>query len=85
MHQSARLIFLGRFRPESFLDFVRHRADRLALRTGIDLARADRIEVSIAGPQELIDAFEVACALGPLDCVVLEHTRVAGQQGDANP
>jgi hypothetical protein len=81
MNQSATLVFLGRFRPESFLDFVRHRADRLALHAGVGIARPDRIEVSVAGPEELVDAFEIACTLGPIDCLVLEHSRVAEPAG----
>jgi hypothetical protein len=85
MDQSATLTFRGRFRPDSFLDFVHHRADRLALRAGIGIARPDYIEVSVVGPEELIDAFEVACTLGPIDCLVLEHSRVANDAGCPPP
>jgi hypothetical protein len=76
MSQSATLIFLGRFRPQSFLDFVRRRADRLSLDAEVGAISADLIEVSVAGPRELVDAFEIACSLGPLDCIVLDHSRV---------
>lgn len=78
MTQAATLIFLGRFRTESFLDFVRHRAERLALRTSIGAVGADRIEVSVSGESDLLDAFEIACSLGPIDCVVLDHRRING-------
>ena len=81
MNRSATLVFLGRFQPESFLDFVRHRADLLALHAGIGTARPDRIEISVAGPEELVDAFEVACILGPIDCLVLEYSRLAQPAG----
>jgi hypothetical protein len=77
MHHAVTLVFQGRFRTESFLDFVRHRADRLALEAGIGAVAPDRIEVSVVGQAELIDAFELACSLGPIDCLVLEHGRRA--------
>jgi hypothetical protein len=76
MNQAATLVFHGRFRVESFLDFVRHRAERLALHAGIGTVTADRIEVCVTGDEELLDAFELACSLGPIDCIVLEHRRI---------
>jgi hypothetical protein len=78
MTQRATFIFLGRFRTESFLEFARHRAERLALHTRLGTVRADRIEISVAGADDLVDAFEVACSLGPIDCLVLDHVRLAG-------
>ena len=78
MTQRGTLIFLGRFRTESFLDFARHRAERLSLHTGVGTVRADRIEISVTGAEDLVDAFEVACSLGPIDCLVLDHSRVVG-------
>jgi hypothetical protein len=77
MHHAVTLVFQGRFRTESFLDFVRHRADRLALEAGVAAVTPDRIEVSVAGQAELIDAFELACSLGPIDCLVLDHGRLS--------
>lgn len=77
MHHAVTLVFQGRFRTESFLDFVHDRADRLALEAGIAAVTPERIEVSVAGQEELIDAFELACSLGPIDCLVLDHGRLA--------
>jgi acylphosphatase len=71
------LVFLGRFQPESFREFVRHRAERLSLRAGCRAVGAGRVEVSVAGAAELIDAFELACSLGPIDCLVLDHHRIS--------
>ncbi len=76
MQQAATLVFEGRFRAESFLDFVRHRAERLALQAGIGAVTPERIEVSVSGQADLIDAFELACSLGPIDCLVLDHCRL---------
>jgi hypothetical protein len=84
MMHSTTLIFLGQFRPESFLAFAAHRAERLALRASVETVRADRIEISIAGEKDLIDAFEIACSLGPIDCLVLDHRRVTHQQERGN-
>lgn len=77
MRHATTLVFQGRFCTESFLDFVRHRASRLALDAGIGAATPNRIEVSVTGQPELIDAFELACSLGPIDCLVLDHGRLA--------
>jgi acylphosphatase len=71
------LVFLGRFRPESFREFVRHRAERLSLRASLRAVSTGRIEVSVAGAAELIDAFELACSLGPIDCLVLDYHRIS--------
>jgi hypothetical protein len=76
MIETTTLVFTGQFRPSSFIDFIRHRAARLALYAGAELARDDRIEVSVSGEADLVDAFEVACTLGPIDCLVRDHHRV---------
>jgi hypothetical protein len=31
--------------------------------------------VNVSGAAELVDAFEMACSLGPYDCLVLEVAR----------
>lgn len=75
MIETTKLVFIGRFRPASFLDFMRHRAARLALGLRTEFVRHDRIEVSVAGEPDLVDAFELACGLGPIDCLVRDHHR----------
>lgn len=75
MTDAALIVFLGQFRSASFRDFVEHRAGKLALRAEILTFRQDRVEIAIAGATELIDAFELACSLGPIDCLVLDHYR----------
>jgi hypothetical protein len=76
MIETARLVFIGRFRPASFLDFIRHRAARLALCVRAEFVRHDVIEVSVAGESDLLEAFELACGLGPIDCLVRDYHRV---------
>jgi len=75
MIERARFIFRGRLRSESFIEFARHRAARLGL--SIEVAQISEVAVTIdvSGPAELVDAFEMACSLGPRDCLVLEVAR----------
>lgn len=74
---SAEFVFLGRFVAASFVEFMRHRAARLALDAGFGHVGSDRIEVRVAGAEDLIDMFEMACSLGPIDCLVLDVYRGA--------
>lgn len=76
--ETVAIAFTGRLVPASFLEFVAQRAARLDLRVAATGVAADRITVEVTGQPDLIDAFEMACSLGPLDCMVLECER-AGQ------
>jgi len=75
MSERARFVFTGRLRTDSFVEFAHHRAARLGL--SIDVAQISEvaITVNVSGPAELVDAFEMACSLGPYDCLVLEVAR----------
>jgi hypothetical protein len=76
---SKQFVFLGRFIPESFVDFMRHRAARLSLEAGFGFIDAERIEVRVGGAEDLIDMFEMACSLGPIDCLVVDIYRDAAR------
>jgi hypothetical protein len=78
MNDATTVVFVGRFEPGSFTEFVQHRARRLALTAGIGVVSPDRIEVSVSGAAALVDAFEMACSLGPIDCLVLDIFRTQG-------
>jgi hypothetical protein len=69
------LVFIGRFQPGSFSEFIRHRAARLSVNADMQLAEPERFEVSVCGEENLVDAFEVACSLGPIDCLILDNFR----------
>jgi len=75
------MTFTGRLERESFLEFARHRAARLQL--GLEVRSADdtAIELAVEGAEELLDAFEMACSLGPLDCIVHDVGRAAEAAG----
>jgi hypothetical protein len=69
------LVFIGRFQPGSFAEFIRHRASRLSVDADMRRAEPECFEVSVFGDENLVDAFEVACSLGPIDCLILHNFR----------
>jgi hypothetical protein len=79
MHERACFVFRGRLRTESFVEFARHRAARLGLGFEVGPVSADVVALNVSGAAELVDAFEMACSLGPYDCLVLHVTRQGGQ------
>ena len=48
------------------------RAARLDVDVSVTSAFSGRVAVEISGQPDLIDAFEMACSLGPLDCMILD-------------
>ena len=74
------MVFLGHFAPESFREFVRHRAARLSLALRLGVINDQRAEVAVEGAADLVDMFEMACSLGPIDCLVLDIHRNAERQ-----
>jgi hypothetical protein len=64
------MVFYGRFDPTSFVAFMCARAKRLALDLVIEAVGPRCCRVVVHGQPGLIDAFEMACSLGPLDCLV---------------
>ncbi len=75
MIEAARFTFSGRMVCDSFTEFALHRARRLDLE--IDIGRCDTrsATLSVRGQQDLVDAFEMACSLGPYDCIILDIER----------
>ncbi len=77
MRERIELVFLGVFEPASFAEFMRHRARRLSVDAETRRLDAGRVEVTVEGESALVDMFEVACSLGPLDCLVTDVARRA--------
>lgn len=71
---AVELRFHGRL-GEPFLAFALKRANRLSLRGWIEETAPGAVTVAIEGPEALIDAFEIACSLGPIDADVESWTR----------
>jgi acylphosphatase len=75
MSEQARFVFYGRLRTDSFIEFARHRAARLGLEIDVAQMSNEAITLNVSGATELVDAFEMACSLGPYDCLVLDVAR----------
>jgi hypothetical protein len=69
---TVEFVFTGRFERESFAAFARHRAGRLDLTAGEPEFGAGRASIRVSGQADLVDAFEMALSLGPLDCLIDE-------------
>lgn len=75
MRERVEMVFLGDFKPESFAEFMRHRAGRLSILADAGRIDATRVDVAVEGEPALVDMFEMACSLGPIDCLVRETYR----------
>jgi len=73
--ETVRLSFIGRLVLPSFAEFADKRAAKLDLKLAVRSAGDERFTVDVSGQPDLIDAFEMACSLGPLDCLVLDCDR----------
>ncbi len=78
-------MFTGAFDPEAFADFVAHRAHRLDLDARFGEIGPERVSVAVSGEPELIDAFEIACSLGPINCLVLNMARHGAETASWKP
>ena len=77
MIEAARFTFRGQMVCESFTEFALHRARRLDLEIDISACDTACATLSVRGQEDLIDAFEMACSLGPYDCIILDIERNA--------
>jgi hypothetical protein len=74
---AARFTFRGWIVCESFTEFALHRARRLDLAIDFGLCDSGSATLSVKGQEDLVDAFEMACSLGPYDCIILDIERAA--------
>ncbi|RUM22112.1 acylphosphatase [Rhizobium vallis] len=70
-----RITILGDVNSASFVPWIRRHADKLGLSQDFFHADANRIELEVVGPVELIDMLEMGCSLGPIDVWVDEIQR----------
>lgn len=77
MRQTTTMVFTGSFLPDRFAAFAEHRARRLDLALRLGGLTTGAITVTVEGEPDLVDAFEMACSLGPIDCLVLDVRREA--------
>ncbi|MCB1445146.1 MAG: acylphosphatase [Rhizobiaceae bacterium] len=62
-----RMTILGDLDAASFLPWIRRHAAKLGLSHSISHMGADRIDMEVSGPPDLVDMMEVGCSLGPID------------------
>jgi len=65
--QRQRMTILGDLLPDSFLPWIDRHASKLGISLTVAHTSANRIEIDLAGPDELIDMMEIGCILGPID------------------
>ncbi len=75
MRSLATIEFIGWFETDHFAEFIDHRARRLDLDMRVEAADDHHFSLCVSGEPDLIDAFEMACSLGPLDCLVIDVIR----------
>jgi hypothetical protein len=72
---TVRFVFTGEINCESFVGFARHRAGRLNLRMDVGICTRQSATMTVGGQEALVDMFEMACSLGPYDCIVYDVAR----------
>ncbi len=70
-----RMTILGNLNAASFVPWIQRHASKLGLSQTFFHSDADRIELEVTGPVELIDMLEMGCSLGPIDVWVEEIQR----------
>ncbi|MDQ0322279.1 acylphosphatase [Pararhizobium capsulatum DSM 1112] len=81
-HFRERMTITGELDAASFLPWIRRHAAKLGLLQAVSHSSADRIELELAGPEELIDMMEMGCSLGPIDVWVETIERQAMDSGE---
>lgn len=72
----------GDLEAETFLPWIVRHMQRLGLH-GVPVRRADgRVELTVSGPPDLIDAMELGVSLGPIDVWVEVIKRQDLKNGD---
>ncbi len=61
---------VGDFEEVNFQKWIQHRADILDVDVKVKTASSSLMEISASGHPILIEAFEIACSLGPLESTV---------------
>lgn len=76
-HFRERMTILGDLDAAAFVPWIQRHAAKLGLSQAISHTSSVRIELEVAGPEELIDMMEMGCSLGPIDVWVETIERTA--------
>lgn len=68
--QTLALTLRGDLRSDTVIPWIVHRGQLLNLAGWVWRADPGQIELALWGPQDLLDAMEAACSLGPMDVLV---------------
>ena len=84
-HLLERMTIVGDLEAASFVPWIRRHAAKLGLSHTISHTSSMRIELEVAGPEELIDMMEMGCSLGPIDVWVerIERTALSAKRPSA--
>jgi hypothetical protein len=74
---AVRFRFAGSLDPEGFVAFAQHRARRLDIGLRVLDSSQNAATFDVSGAPDLVDMFEMACSLGPLNCIVRDVGREA--------
>lgn len=84
-HTITRYLTLhGQFDAGSFPDWICHRARVLNLSGWVKPQGDSQIDILASGELILLEAFEVACSLGPVDILVDRIDQKPGNHGDVS-
>ena len=67
---SQHMLIRGHISGETFAEWVRHRAAVLDLKGWMKMPTGNLAEISVTGERILVEAFEVACSLGPGEAMI---------------
>lgn len=73
--ESVIFTFSGKLVADSFVEFARHRAEKLDIPLAVLASDSGSVALAVDGQSDLVDAFDIACSLGPHDCIVLDVER----------
>lgn len=77
---SVRITFSGAFHIGDFVAFALQRAERLAVELEFERLSTEGITLRASGAPDLVDMLEMACALGPISCVVRDVAQSAPER-----
>lgn len=75
MMDTVRFRFIGDLDGASFVEFAEHRARRLDIELRVVESGSEQATFDVGGEPDLVDMFEMACSLGPLNSIVRDVER----------
>lgn len=83
--QNVQILLIGDLVRETLPHWVEHRAAKLGLTGWVKWNDTNQLQIVVTGPEDLIDAFEIACSLGPFDSQIEQTLRCATNSARSLP